>query len=179
MLQAGAEPNPAGVMIGDSPPMRLDRVSTARAICSILVPAALLALAGCHGREAKLRADHAWVRLAAVPGRPAAAYLTIHGGPDPVRLIAVESAAVGSSELHQSMKSGPGGSMEGMQRLDGIDVPAGGTVAFAPGGNHVMLFGVSPQAKPGHKMLMSVRFQKGLPLTVEAKVVGAGDPAPY
>ncbi len=159
--------------------MRLARLPALRSLGSLLVPIALLALAGCHHGAPKLRADHGWVRLPAVPGRPAAAYLTIHGGPEPARLVAVESTAVGSSELHQSMKTGPSGSVVGMQRLDGLDVPAGGEVSFAPGGNHVMLFGVSPQVKPGQTMRLSVRFEKGQPLTIDARVVSAGDPAPY
>ncbi len=159
--------------------MRLARLLPARALGSVLVPIALLALAACHRGEAKLRVDHAWVRLAAVPGRPAAAYLSIHGGSEPARLVAVESRAVGSSELHRSMKMGPGGNMAGMQRLDGLDVPARSDVVFEPGGNHVMLFGVSPQVRAGHRVPLSVRFEKGQPVTVQAKVVGAGDPAPY
>jgi copper(I)-binding protein len=70
-------------------------------------PLVLLAVAGCHQAD-RLRATHAWVRLAAVPGHPAAAYLTLQGGPDAMRLVSVDSEAVGSSELHQSMKTGPG-----------------------------------------------------------------------
>ncbi|PXA83167.1 copper chaperone PCu(A)C [Nostoc sp. 3335mG] len=136
-----------------------------------------LALAGCH-REAKLSADQAWVRLPAVAGNPGAGYLVIHGGPEPERLLAVESPAAGSTELHESMKMGAGG-MTGMQRLDGLDVPANGTVAFAPNGNHVMMFGLSATLKPGTTIPLSVRFEKGQPLTIEAKVVGAGDAAPY
>lgn len=159
--------------------MRLARLPALPSPGSALVPIALLALAGCHAGAPKLRADHGWVRLAAVPGRPAAAYLTLHGGPEPVRLVAIESPSVGSSELHRSMKTGPGGSMVGMQRLDGLDVSAGGELSFAPGGNHVMLFGVGPQVKPGQTMRLSIRFAKGQPLTIDAKVVGAGDPAPY
>jgi hypothetical protein len=142
-----------------------------------IAPVALLTLAACH-HEAKLSADHAWVRLPAVPGHPGAAYLTIRGGAEPARLVAIESDATGSSELHESMKMGPRG-MTGMKRLDGIDVPANGEVAFAPGGNHVMLFGLSGQVKAGSKLPLSVRFEKGQPLTVDAKVVGAGDAAPY
>jgi copper(I)-binding protein len=142
-----------------------------------IAPVALLALAACH-HETKLSADHAWVRLPAVPGHPGAAYLIIHGGPEPVRLIAVEADAAGSSELHESMKMGSGG-MTGMKRLDGLDVPANSEVAFAPGGNHVMLFGLSGQVKAGDKLPLSVRFEKGQPLTIQAKVVGAGDAAPY
>ena len=142
-----------------------------------LAPFALLALAGCH-QEAKLSVDRAWVRLPAVAGNPGAGYLTIHGGPEAERLLAVESPAAGSTELHESMKMGAGG-MTGMQRLDGIDVPAKGTVTFAPGGNHVMMFGISAGLKPGGTIPLSVRFAKGQPLTIEAKVVGAGDAAPY
>lgn len=159
--------------------MRLARFPALRPLAPALAPIALLALAGCHHEARKLRAEHGWVRLAAVPGRPAAAYLTIHGGREPARLLAVESPSVGSSELHRSMKMGPGGSMTGMQRLDGLDVPAGGEVSFAPGGNHVMLFGVSQQVQPGQTMRLSIRFEKGQPLAIDARVVSAGDPAPY
>lgn len=140
-------------------------------------PVLLLALAACHGKGDALHADHGWVRLAAVPGRPAAAYLTIHGGPEPARLLAVESPQAGSSELHQSMAM-QGGVMS-MQRLDGVDLPAKGELKFAPGGYHVMLFGVNPQVKPGSRIGLAVRFAKGPPLTLDAKVVGAGEDAPY
>jgi copper(I)-binding protein len=143
-----------------------------------LVACALVALAGCH-RAPALSVDRAWVRLAAVPGHPAAAYLTIDGGAEPARLIAIDSPVAGASELHQSMKTGPGGAMIGMQRLDGLDLPAQGKLAFAPGGNHVMLFGVSPRVKPGDAIPLVIRFAKGQPLQASAKVVGAGDPAPY
>lgn len=147
-----------------------------------LAALALVALAGCH-HEAKLSADQAWVRLPAVAGNPGAGYLVIHGGPEAERLLAVESTAAGSTELHESMKMGADhngmGGMNGMQRLDGVDVPANGTVTFAPNGNHVMMFGLSASLKPGGTIPLSVRFEKGQPLTIEAKVVGAGDAAPY
>jgi periplasmic copper chaperone A len=136
------------------------------------------ALAGCGHHDDAISADHGWVRLAAVAGRPAAAYLVVHGGPEAAQLIAVESPQAGSSELHQSMKMS-GGGMMAMQRLEALNVPAHGDAAFAPGGNHVMLFGVSPQIKAGDKMPLTLRFAKGPPITIDAKVVGAGDAAPY
>ena len=156
--------------MGTNLPMRLSRAFR----CS---PALLLVLAGCHGKADTIRADHGWVRLAAVPGRPAAAYLALHGGPEAARLLAVESPEAGTSELHQSMKM-HGGVMS-MQRLDGIDLPAGGELTFAPGGYHVMLFGLNPKVKSGDRVRLTVRFAKGPPLDIEAKVVGAGEDAPY
>jgi periplasmic copper chaperone A len=133
-------------------------------------------LGACRQAPKTVGADHAWIRLAAVPGRPAAAYLTVQGGVEPVRLIAIDSDLAGSSELHQSMK---GGDMASMKRIDGVDVPAGGAVPFQPGGYHVMLFGMSPQAKPGGAATLVLRFAKGPAIKVAAKLVGAGDAAPY
>ncbi|WBO20947.1 copper chaperone PCu(A)C [Sphingomonas abietis] len=142
-----------------------------------VAPVMLLVLAACH-HEATLSADHGWVRLPAVPGHPGAAYLVIHGGPVPARLLAVESKAAGASELHESMATGRGGAT-GMARLDGVDVPAHGELRFAPGGRHVMLFGLSPAWKAKGRMPLSLRFATGQSLTVDAMVVGAGDAAPY
>lgn len=141
-------------------------------------PIGLALLAACHRQPDEIAVEKAWVRLAPVPGRPAAAYLVIHGGAHAARLVAVDSPEAGASELHRSMASGPGGMMS-MQRLDGLDIPANGEAAFAPGGNHVMLFGVGAGVKPGDTMPLSVRFTLGAPIAVTAKVVGAGDPVPY
>ncbi|MGL1255118.1 hypothetical protein ACSTLX_25660, partial [Vibrio parahaemolyticus] len=54
---------------------------------------ASLTLAGC-GRPSAIHADHAYVRLPAVAGRPAVAYFTIHGGPADTVLLSVTSPVV-------------------------------------------------------------------------------------
>jgi periplasmic copper chaperone A len=149
-----------------------------------LAPAALLALllpAACdrHPKD-KVWADHAWVRLAAAPGRPSAAYLSLHGADKPARLVALDAAAAGSAELHEMVnRTDTGPSVMAMERVDGIDIPAGAQVDLAPGGYHAMLFGLSPSVKPGDKLPLTVRLARGEPIRVEAKVVAAGDPAPY
>ncbi|WP_419826048.1 copper chaperone PCu(A)C [Sphingomonas sp.] len=144
---------------------------------------ALLLLAGaCHDASAdRTRVDHAWVRLPALPDRPGAAYLVVHGGAEPVRLVAVDAAAAGSSELHRSMGKPMAGGMSAMsmERVDGIDVPAHGQVALAPQGYHAMLFALDPKLKAGSKVPLTIRLAKGQPIAVEAKAVGAGDAAPY
>ncbi|HET8612440.1 MAG TPA: copper chaperone PCu(A)C [Sphingomonas sp.] len=150
--------------------MRLARLAFA-------LPLAAFMTAGCHYASNAVTADKAWVRLAPMPGRPAAAYVTIHGGAQPAELIAIDSPAAGSSELHRSMEM-VGGIMQ-MKRLDSVAVPPRATVSFAPGGYHVMLFGVSPRVKPGDRMPLTLRFAKGEPITIKARVVAAGDAAPY
>ena len=148
---------------------------------SVLAGVALLGLAGCDRHPAgTLWIDRAWVRLAPVPGRPSAGYLVIHGGHDATRLLAIESPSAGSTELHRSMNEMQGGmAMATMRPVDGIDVPANGTVALSPGGYHLMLFGVAPQIAAGGTMPLAVRFAKGEPVIVKARVVAAGDAAPY
>ena len=139
--------------------------------------AGILLVAGCHrgGQADGPGAEAAWVRLPAVAGRPAAAYFTLRGGPAPERLAGIESPSVQGAELHQ------GGMMDGMMTMrpmNGVDLPAHGRVAFAPGGDHVMLFGVDPALKPGGTMTLSFRFQGGAAIETQAKLVAAGDAAP-
>jgi periplasmic copper chaperone A len=142
-------------------------------LCSLLV---IVLLASCQQQEPRaIAVEGAWVRLAAVPGRPAAAYFTMKGGETADRLIAIESPKAATVELHQG---GMADGMMTMKPMAGADVAAGGETAFAPGGNHAMLFGVDPSIQPGASLPLAFRFQSGKALSAEAKVVAAGDAEP-
>lgn len=136
---------------------------------------ALAALSAC-APKGELKADGAWVRLPAVAGQPGAAYFTVQGGAAQDTLLAVSTPAALKAELHESMKGDHG--MMRMAPLKDVAVPAGGKLEFAPGGRHVMLFSIGPAVKPGQKVPLSLSFASGKTLHVDAKVVGAGDPAP-
>lgn len=138
---------------------------------------AALLVASCHGSAEEPKVTHAWVRLPAVAGQPGAAYFTLTGGSRPERLVKVASALAGRAELHASMK-GMGG-MATMKPLDGIDLPADGTISFAPAGNHVMLYGIDPVVKPGTAIPIRFGFASGRTAEGEAKTVSAGEGAPY
>ncbi|HWK35045.1 copper chaperone PCu(A)C [Sphingomonas sp.] len=133
-----------------------------------------LGLVAC-GKPAELHADKAWIRLPAVPGRPAAAYLAITGGAEKATLLAVSTPVALRAELHESMAHG---GMMSMAAIPQVDVAPGVTVTFAPGGKHVMLFDVAPTLKPGATAPLDLQFAEGRTLKVDAKVIGAGDPAP-
>lgn len=137
--------------------------------------AATLAVAGC-AQEKQLYVSGAWVRLAAVQGRPAAAYFTLHGGPSDATLISVSTEVAIKSEMHES-KAGANGAMT-MDAVRSVAIPALGTVAFAPGGKHVMLFDVNPGIKPGATVTFTFTFADGLRIEKDASVIAAGDPAP-
>ncbi len=120
----------------------------------------------------------------AVPGgrnvTAAYAVLRSQGGAD--RLIAVSAAGAASGEIHDHvMQDG----MMKMTRIDGVDVPAGGTAVLAPGGRHLMLFGVSPPYVAGQSVAVTLTFQTAGAIVITAPVVdvvpvspgGGGSPA--
>jgi copper(I)-binding protein len=65
-----------------------------------------------------------------------------------------------------------------MKPVGQVAIPAGGKVAFAPGGKHLMLFDVKPGVKAGDTMKLDFAFADGKALSVDAKVIAAGDPPP-
>ena len=134
------------------------------------------ALAGCGG-PTQLDVEEAWVRLPAVPGRPAAAYFTVDGGPAPRTLYRVTADRALRAELHESM-GGAGGAMS-MRPLQSVAIPAGEEVAFAPGGRHVMLFDLDAAAKPGTTTMLTFVFDGNERLYRKAWIVGAGDESPF
>lgn len=116
-------------------------------------------------------ASDAWVRAAAVPGRPAAGYLTIKGGSQPDTLVAVSAPGVRVEMHSMSME---GGVMK-MAKLDSVPVPAGATVAFASGGNHLMIFGMTGTPKT---LPLTLNFRSGATLTTTAEVRAPADAPP-
>jgi copper(I)-binding protein len=80
----------------------------------------------------------AWIRETP-PGRTVSAgYLTLdNAGAEPLMLVEASSDQAGRIEFHTH--SHVDGMMR-MRRVTEVEVPAGGSVTFAPGGLHLMLF---------------------------------------
>jgi periplasmic copper chaperone A len=131
-----------------------------------------LTLAGC-APDPVLRVDDAYVRLAATPKNPAAAYFMVVGGSKADRLMDVSSPVVIRTEMHESMSSGGMMSMKPIE--GGVEIPAGGAVEFKPGGKHVMMFNVNPGILPPRTLPMIFVFASGERISVDAKVMRAGD----
>lgn len=133
---------------------------------------ALLMLGGCHAKGGdKPQIRDAWVRMAAVPGRPAAGYFTLKGAKADDKLLRIDSAVVKTIELHQG---GMQGGMMTMKPITDVPLPAGATIEFAPGGNHAMLFDIDTAITPGTAIPMLFTFESGARIEVEAKTVPAG-----
>lgn len=137
------------------------------------VLAAPLALAACSPRSDAPSAEGAEVRLNANPDAPAAGYMVLRGGAQPVKLLRVVAQQAERVEMHESVMDK--GLMR-MKALDSVAVPAGGEVKFAQGGKHLMLFGIAPAAVKAGKLGLTLLFSDGRRLTVDAAVKPAGAP---
>lgn len=136
---------------------------------------AATAISGC-AQEKQLNISDAWVRLAAVDGRPAAGYFTINGGPTDATLISVSTDVAVRTEMHET-RAVEGGGMT-MSAVKSVPVPALKPVSFVPGGKHVMLFNVNPTVKPGGSLTLTFTFADATRIQQTARVIGAADPAP-
>ena len=136
-----------------------------------------IALAACQQAAPEAASvDHAWVRLPAVADRPGAAYFTLHGGAVDDRLMAVSSPQAIKAEMHSMSMDGD---MMKMAPIEGgLAVPAKGEVTFSSGGNHVMIYDISPKVTPGGKMALTFSMASGEELEVQADVVAAGSEEP-
>ena len=88
------------------------------------------------------------------------------------RLVTVTSPAANLVQIHESrIESG----MMMMNELkEGLPLPAGETVALAPGGNHLMLLGVKAPLVAGDTVALNLTFESSPPVEVTATV---GQPA--
>ncbi|WP_058554226.1 copper chaperone PCu(A)C [Thiohalocapsa sp. ML1] len=103
------------------------------------------------------------------PGQPnSAVFMVIENtGPTPVAVVAAESPAAATVELHtHRMADG----MMQMRRIERIELPAGESVALAPGGLHVMLIGLTETLAPGMEVPLTLVFDDGGRAEVTAPV---------
>lgn len=78
-----------------------------------------------------------------------------HGDEDRV-IVSVESEAAGSAELHEVTSSGV------MQEIPGeVVVPAGGSIEFSPGADHIMLMDLVHELLAGDEVPITVAFDDG------------------
>jgi len=142
----------------------------------------ILALVGCGGadnpatatpttnRTPAITVQDAWVRATTgtEPGQMTAAYLTlINTLAHDERLIGARAEGAGAVEIHETTMQGE---MMHMAPVSGVDVAAGAAVTLAPGGLHLMLLDLDRALAPGDTVALTLIFESGLELLVEAPV---------
>jgi len=118
--------------------------------------------------------EHAWSR--ATTGQNGAAFMAIENhGKEADKLIAISTTLSDAPMMHASYMEGD---VMKMRMVDGIDVPANGSVELKPGSFHIMLMGLKAPLKEGQMFPMTLTFQKTGKVEVEVMVEAAGAAAP-
>ena len=143
----------------------------------ILAALALAGSSGCGLRSTAPRAsvEEPWVRLPAVPGRPAAGYFRVEVNSSRETLLSVTSPQAERIEFHHTVSTG---GRTRMERLEQASTERARPIRFEPGGTHLMLFGLDPNLRAGDTIELNFRFLLAPPATASARVVAAGDPGP-
>ncbi|MER8751562.1 copper chaperone PCu(A)C [Mesorhizobium sp. M1050] len=116
---------------------------------------------------------HPWSRATPAGAKVAGGYFTItNNGSAPDRLVSISSDISEKAELHEM------GVKDGVMTMrpvaGGLEIPAGGKVALAPGGYHLMFFGLKRQPKQGEKFSATLTFEKAGAVSIDFAVEGIG-----
>lgn len=106
-------------------------------------------------------------------------YLTIENkGTEPDRLLGGSSENAKAVQIHQMKMEGD---MMKMSEVEGgLEIPAGGSVTLAPGGDayHLMFMDIGQPLKHGECLTVTLKFEKAGDLTVQLNVGAAAADAP-
>jgi periplasmic copper chaperone A len=174
-------------------------ISRTSRVVTRLAPIALSALliAACSGAAGGIRVSEPWARTSPMVAGAGAAYMVIEnkasaadfllgGSSDVAKAVEVhetvaipegsaapmESTGTGGMESPAASPGGmgTGGSMMGMQKMDRLEIPAGGSVELKPGSYHIMLIGLTRELKAGEKIDITLKFEKAGDVKVTAEV---------
>lgn len=128
-------------------------ISLALALASASVPAnADVAAAN------SITIAHPYSHATAAPGVPGVGFFELtNTGKKADRLLSVTSPAAQSVEIHESKVVG--GVMQMRALGKGVVLPAGKTVALAPGGMHLMLFDLKAPLVDGQQVPITLTFE--------------------
>lgn len=122
-------------------------------------------------KTGSIKVDHPYTP--ATVAQNAAGYMSItNAGAEPDRLLAVETSFP-QVTLHESIVTDGVASM--VEFENGVVIEPGATVAFGPGGKHVMFMGVGDPLEDGDVIAATLVFEKAGKIDVEFYVEAAGD----
>ncbi|ABC29804.1 uncharacterized protein conserved in bacteria [Hahella chejuensis KCTC 2396] len=126
-------------------------------------------LASAQNEEAKaVETSDAWIRF--TPGTtPMAGYFTLNNASDrTITITSAESADFGQVMMHQTINNNGQMSMQHMG--EGLELKAGESLSFNPGGMHLMLMQRQRPLSPGDHVSVTLNLADGAPISVEFEV---------
>lgn len=134
-------------------------------LCLTLFALTLVACGGPNGPPILI--DDVRILAPAIGGHASVAYFTINNGSDDtVTVLAVGSPQFGSVEMHETIMDG---GVSRMRRIDSVEVAGRSTLAFSPGGKHIMLMQPAADVQSGARVTLEIQTSDNL-LLVEAEL---------
>jgi copper(I)-binding protein len=135
----------------------------------LLTPLAAQAVEGGTAKAGNLVVSGAWARPTIGASTEGVIYLTIaNTGSADDTLKGASTPAAASAELHTMSMDG---AMMKMRAVATMTIKAGGTVAFEPDGDHIMLSGVKAPLHVGDKIWLKLVFDRAGMLVVDVPVM--------
>ena len=130
----------------------------------------------CSDAQDGLSVQNAWVRATQTSSGMSALFMTICNQSDTdAQLVSVDAEIAGTVEIHETTRSEAG--IVSMTRVDRVLAPAGGGVALAPGGVHVMLMELNGAIPSGSDARVMLNFDDGRTLTIDARAKSPAEAA--
>lgn len=152
---------------------------------SVFAAMAILALVAC-GEEAEeqvvaeapacppgIAVEGGWMSVAAVAGDPAAVYFSITNSGEGSKMIAAADVAGAASAVLHEM--GTWDMRPSMDELLQLEIPVGETIAFAPGGLHVMAMQPGEELAIGGETEVTLTFVRGDKCSFPVEIRAPGD----
>lgn len=140
--------------------------------CSAGAPAPAGSGDAASGAGAEAASEHP-VRLSGGWAKAGAGMTGVFGtlendGDEDAVLVAVDSPAAGMVELHETTTAGGSATMREVD--GGFTIPAGGSFALEPGGNHIMFMDLADPLLAGDEVPLELRFEDGTTLEISVLV---------
>jgi copper(I)-binding protein len=149
-------------------------MTAARAMPRLIAGVLLLAAAAAADAPpaSPIAIRDAWARATPSGAKTGATYGTlVNAGASDDRLVGVSTPVAERAQLHAHVDAA--GVMR-MEPQSSIELTAGTSTVLAPGGRHIMLFGLKRPLKPGESFPLDLTFQKAGTVRVEVTVQQAG-----
>ncbi|WP_424212741.1 copper chaperone PCu(A)C [Streptomyces sp. BI20] len=144
----------------------MNRRTTLRTLAAAVSLAAAVTLTGCSsdGDAAAAPTVSGAFMPQPVNDKMAGAFMTVKNDSKTAdKLVSVTSPLSDDVQIHETKD-------QKMRQVQSLDLPAGGELNLARGGDHIMFMGLKSTPKVGDKVKIELKFEKAAPVTVEVEV---------
>ena len=122
-----------------------------------IIPISILFFIAAFSAHAEVTVEAPWVRATVAQQKVTGAFMTITSTVD-AHVVGITSPVADRVEIHEMKMNNE---VMTMRALPSLPLDAGKTVQLAPGGFHIMLFGLRQQLKAGESIPLTLMIEDG------------------